>query len=121
MKCDELVPQYMLCNCRVVCGTSMFLVLGSGNRARQTYAVTPGHNTRLHNDALIFICMHLVHLLILPLRLLLCREGRHSNLLVLASKQAMEHSPLILNTFPDAQILALVNDLLASLDSDLTV
>jgi hypothetical protein len=61
------------------------------------------------------------NLLIRPLRLLLRRKRRHSNLLILAAKQPMEHPPLILDALPDAQILAFIHHVLARLDGNVAV
>lgn len=54
-----------------------------------------------------------------PLRLLLFGKSLHANLLVLAAKQAVENTSLKLNSVPQAKVLALVDNLLASLDSNL--
>lgn len=60
-------------------------------------------------------------LLVHPLRLRLLRKRLHPDLLILATKQAVEHTPLIINTIPQRQILALVHHLLSRLHSHLTV
>ena len=57
-------------------------------------------------------------LLVLPFGRLLFRKCFHTNLLVFTAKHAMEYPSLKLYTFSHAQILALINYLLASLDSD---
>nr|POE74298.1 hypothetical protein CFP56_70773 [Quercus suber] len=57
----------------------------------------------------------------LPLRLLLVRKSLHTNLLILAAKQAVENPSLIFHPFPDAQVLALVHHLFARLDRDSAV
>ena len=67
----------------------------------------------------IYFCLHV--LLVLPFRLCLCSESRHTDLLILAAEQAMEHSPLVLDSFPNAQLLALVDHFLRRLDGDLAV
>jgi len=56
-----------------------------------------------------------------PLSLLLVSKSIHANLLILASEESMEQSSLILDTFPDTQVLTLVNRLFASLDRNLGV
>lgn len=60
-------------------------------------------------------------LLIRPFGLLLLRESLHANLLIPASKEAMEHPPLILNTLPERQLLALINNLLTSNNSNTAI
>lgn len=56
-----------------------------------------------------------------PGRLLLLGKGLHANLLVLAAKDAVEHTALVLDTVPQRQVLALVDNLLAAQNSDLGV
>lgn len=56
-----------------------------------------------------------------PLSLLLLGKGLHTNLLILAAKQAVEHSSLVLNTVAQRQVLALVDNLLASHGGNLGV
>lgn len=60
-------------------------------------------------------------LLVTPLRLLLLREGPHSNLLVLGSEETVEQSPLILNTLLQRQLLALIHNFLARQHSNTAV
>lgn len=60
-------------------------------------------------------------LLVHPLRLRLLRKRLHPDLLVLAAEQAVEHTPLVVDTIPQRQILALVHHLLARLHGHLTV
>jgi hypothetical protein len=65
--------------------------------------------------------LSLSHLPVSPLRLLLLRKSLHANLLVLAPKQTMEHPTLELNSLSHAQVLALVDDLLSSLNRNLRI
>ena len=61
------------------------------------------------------------HLLVHPLRLGLLRKRLHPDLLVLAAEQAVEHTPLVVDTIPQRQVLALVHNLLARLHGHLAV
>ena len=71
----------------------------------------------------VFACHVLVFLCLLvgPFGLFLLRKSGHPNRLILGPEQSVEYPPLKLDAVPDAELLALVDDLLAGLDGNLAV